>query len=259
MPEQKLKRVTTSDRRRIREATSTNRRSRAFAEAARDARVGPHCCKHCGAEPCGGMWPFASCCSRCTHLPMPGWHLTHVLWHHKKPYHVMEVAVRRPGVPTERERAALEADAAVPEPTLEERQGLLRKQKLGTIDDAVYYRWDGVSFWTRRARSHYFLGVKVSPIEFLRVAPTEQELRDYAPRERPWHPFEEGLSDAPADEVGEPFRDVEAGAGEPEETENIGHHFQTEEGSRVLVSHGKVKLGFQFTELEEEAEGDDGR
>lgn len=252
--EQKLKHVTRGDRKRIQYATSTNRRLRAFAEAARDAKVGPHCCQHCSAEPCGGMWPFGACCHRCTHLPMPGWVLTHVLWYRKKPFYVMEVTVRRPGEPTERERAALAADRDVEEPSLEERQGIERKRKLGTIDDAIYYRWDGVSQWTRRARSHYFLGVRVTPLEFLRMTPNEQEIRDFAPRERPWNPFEEGMMDAPGDEVGEPFRDGQAGVPEPGPTESIGRYFDGADGEPVLVSHGKVKLGFQFVDPDEGGE-----
>jgi len=207
LDEADLKRVTASDRRAIQFAVSANRRTRKWHEAKVDAGFGPHCCGHCRAEPCGSMWPHGACCHKCTHLPMPRWRLTHVIWYRKKPYFVMEVPVRRPGERTETERKAMEEDADGPEPTDEQRYGVQRSEKLGSLSDAVYYRWDGVCQWTRRARTHYFLGVRASPAEFLRSLPNAEELREFAPRERPPNPFEEGIVERPADEVGEPFSD----------------------------------------------------
>lgn len=204
--EQKLKLVTASDRRIIRLAASATKRSRKWEEARRNAAFGPHCCEHCHAEPCGSLWPDAACCHRCTHLPMDRWKLTHVLWYRKKPYYVMEVAARRPGAPTEEERKAGEADAEVEEDP-EERWGVARRQKVGTISDAVYYRWDGVCQWVRRARVHYFLGQRVSVAEFMRALPNEAEKALYVPRERPPNPFEESIAERPADEIGVPFSD----------------------------------------------------
>lgn len=205
--EQKLHHVTSSDRRMILLAASANRRSRKWQEAKLDVQFGPHTCQHCRAEPCGSMWPHGACCHKCTHLPMPRWRLTHVLWYRKKPFYVMEVPVRRPGAPTETESAELEADARRAPPEGEQIWGVQRTDKLGSISDAVYYRWDGVSFWTRRARTHYFLGVRVSPAEFMRALPNAEELSEFAPRDRPPHPFEEGITERPADEVGEPIAD----------------------------------------------------
>lgn len=260
--EQKLKRVTQADRNAIRLATSTNRRMKKFAEAARDAKVGPHCCEHCHAEPCGSMWPFGACCHRCTHLPMPKWRLTHVLWYRKKPFYVMEVSTRRPGAPTETERRAMEEDADVEEPSEEERIAFARKKKLGTIDDAVYYRWDGVIQWTRRARTHYFLGVRALPVEFLRMMPNQEELLRYAPRERPPHPFEEGPTERPADEVGEPFYDRTQDP--PSDDAKIGSYREMDvdpdqplpllPGRFVIESNDKVKVGLQFVGVEDVSE-----
>ncbi len=246
MKEQKLKRVTASDRRTIRLAVSQNKRHRKWQEAKLDSQFGPHTCGHCRAEPCGSMWPHGACCHRCTHLPMPMWQLTHVLWYRQKPYYVMEVSVRRPGAPTPEERRELERDATLPEPSEAERRGEERRQKLparsehrapSVVTDAAYYRWDGVCQWVRRARAHYFLGVRVSPVEFLRSVPNAEELLEYAPRERPPNPFEEGLVDNPEGELGEPLVDrTEFGPEEPETAERY------------------YKKGLQVVELEEEGE-----
>ena len=219
MKEQKLKRVTKSDRRVIGFAVSQNKRRRRWQEAKLDAQFGPHTCGYCRAEPCGSMWPHGACCHRCTHLPMPDWRLTHVLWYRKKPYFVMEVAARRPGAAAQGLLAAGSGSGkarsqkpGVSEPSSdlddEQRWGVQRSPvEAATATDAVYYRWDGVCQWVRRARAHYFLGVRVSPVEFLRSLPNEEEKIEFAPRERPPNPFEEGVTEAEGDDVGDPFSD----------------------------------------------------
>jgi hypothetical protein len=207
MDGQKLKRITASDRKLITLAVSANRRNRKWQEAKENAQHGPHTCVHCHAEPCGSMWPQGACCHRCTHLPMPHWKLTHVLWYRKKPFYVMEVMARRPGAPTPEELKELRADRQRGEIDEEQRWGVQRTEKVGSISDAVYYRWDGVSHWIRRARTHYFLGVRASPAEFMRCLPTAEELVEFAPRERAPNPFEEGITERPADEVGDPIGD----------------------------------------------------
>lgn len=222
MKEQKLKRVTESDRRRIVLAVSQNRRSRKWQEAKLDSEFGPHTCGHCRAEPCGARWPHGACCHRCTHLPMPRWRLTHVLWYRKKPYYVMEVAARRPGESGGAEAAGFRrggrssdldlAGSRRPEAsaplTDEQRYGVQRSPGgAAAATDAVYYRWDGVSQWVRRARTHYFLGVRVSPAEFLRSLPNEDELAEFLPRERPPHPFEASVVEQPEGELGDEFLD----------------------------------------------------
>ncbi len=245
MKEQKLKRVTQSDRRKIVLAVSQNKRSRRWQEAKLDAQFGPHTCGHCRAEPCGSMWPHGACCHRCTHLPMPDWELSHVLWFRKKPYYVMEVVARRPGVEDGRKPKAESLPAELED---EQRYGVQTSPvAAAAVSDAVYYRWDGVVQWVRRARAHYFLGVRVSPAEFLRSRPNEEELAAFAPRERAPHPFEQGVTASSDDELGEPFLD------------------QTEPEPAPEAPEGRYyKKGLQFVEVddtegdpEQEAERDD--
>ena len=146
-----------------------------------------------------------------------------MLWYDRKPFYVMEVAARRPGEPTEEERRALE-EVAEHEASEEERQGLVRGKSLGSsrrdaITDAIYYRWDGVCQWVRRARTHYFLGERISGARFVRCLPNEEELQLFAPRERPPNPLEgEGIGEVDPSEIGDPYREeVEAPPEEPEE------------------------------------------
>ncbi len=269
MKEQKLKRVTDGDRRRMKLSVSQNKRSRKWQEAKLDSEFGPHTCGHCRAEPCGACWPHAACCHRCTHPPMPRWKLTHVLWYRKKPYYVMEVSARRPGA-TEGIGNKGEAAAAglgnrvgsrsrsgsgsgsgpttlLPTPysasppgelSDEIRWGVQRSPAAReTVTDALYYRWDGVCQWVRRARTHYFLGVRVSPVEFLRNLPNEEEKIEFAPRERPPNPFEEGIVESPDGELGDPFSDQTEPAPEA-----------GDDGARYY------KRGLQVSEIEEEEE-----
>lgn len=265
MKEQKLKRVTDGDRRRMLLAASQNKRHRKWQEAKLDSEFGPHTCGHCRAEPCGSSWPHAACCHRCTHMPMPRWRLTHVLWYRKKPYFVMEVAARRPGADAERKvrgsappRKASRFESGSrsggpansnsrnlePSEAAEEQEQLYGVQTSSggqaAATDAIYYRWDGVAQWVRRARTHYFLGVRVSPAEFLRSLPNEEELREFEPRERPPNPFEEGIAESPDGELGAPFLDQRGF--EPEEDE-------------PALPHGKQ--GLRFVEVGEDDEDED--
>lgn len=259
MKEQKLKRVTDGDRRRMLLAASQNRRHRKWHEARLESEFGPHTCGHCRAEPCGSSWPHAACCHRCTHLPMPRWRLTHVLWYRKKAYYVMEVAARRPGAADTGDRVpgagkrvgsgsrfSLVPGPRSPDPDLDEEQLYGVQTSSGgqaAATDAIYYRWDGVCQWVRRARTHYFLGVRVSPAEFLRSLPSEEELREFQPRERPPNPFEEGIAESPEGELGAPFLDQREFEPEEEETE---------------LPHGKQGLRFVEVGEDEQAEEDDG-
>src|SRR4029077_16321690 len=261
MKEQKLKRITESDRRRMLLAVSQNKRSRKWQEATLDSHFAPHPCGHCRAEPCGGMWPHAACCHRCTHLPMPRWRLTPVLWYRQKPYFVMESAARRPGADGAEGRLTANSGRRTdrnsdPDPDLavsrkpsavrpplsaEERYGVQTSSGgAAPATDAVYYRWDGVSHWVRRARTHYFLGVRVSPAEFFRCLPNEEEKMEFAPRERPPNPFEAGISEG-EEESGAPFLD------------------QIETPPEQEVGGRMYKKGLQFVEVEdaEKEENDD--
>ena len=272
MKEKKLHRVTKSDRRNISLSASRNRRWRHWEEAARDAKIGPHCCSHCHAEPCGAAWPRGACCHKCTHEPMARWRLTHVIWYHKKPFYVMEVAARRPGVPTEEERRELEQSASL-ELEEEQRRGQRRSEKLpaseGSVTDAVYYRWDGVSFWVRRARTHYFLGVRVSTAEFMRTLPSEEELLEFAPREAPPNPFEESIAERPEDETGDAINDRTDLSPERQPLDEGGHYVESASEDRTTIFKWKdtaqrpgwiaEKKGLTFVEVEDdgvEGEGD---
>ena len=295
MKEQKLKRVTDGDRRRMKLSVSQNKRSRKWQEAKLDSEFGPHTCGHCRAEPCGACWPHAACCHRCTHPPMPRWKLSHVLWYRKKPYYVMEVAARRPGrevaeaapglglgawggepasdraskkrpsepgsgsgsgrgSKSERARTSLVPETAPsPKPQAGERSepspledeirwGVQRSPAAReTVTDALYYRWDGICQWVRRARTHYFLGVRVSPVEFLRNLPNDEERAEFAPRDRPPNPFEEGIVENEGREEGDAFSD------------------QTEPAPQAVDDGARYyKRGLQVSELEDE-EDDDGK
>lgn len=248
MKEQKLKRVTDGDRRRMKLSVSQNRRSRKWQEAKLDSEFGPHTCGHCRSEPCGAQWPHAACCHRCTHQPMPRWKLTHVLWYRKKPYYVMEVAARRPGGATSDLRprtsgsGSEKSEVRSPKPEVpppledEQRWGVQRSPAAReAVSDALYYRWDGVCQWVRRARTHYFLGVRVSPVEFLRNLPNDEERVEFAPRERPPNPFEEGIVENEGREEGDAFSDQTEPAPEA-----------GDDGARYY------KRGLQVSEFEEE-------
>lgn len=207
--DQKLHRITNKDRRKMDFAISVNRRRRAWHQAELDARAGPQACRHCGREPCGLSWPDARCCHRCTHEPMRRWALSHVLYYRQKPFFVMEVetggASPEPPPPSEE-------DFAPGHRGRRDRQRQIRSRELGR--DAIYYRADGVVMWVRRGRTHYFLGARVSIIEFSRQLATAEEKAWFAasflgevPNEEP---FEASLVERTMDEDAEDVGAVES-------------------------------------------------
>lgn len=161
-----LKRVTSADRKKIALATSVNRRWRAWEEARRDAMLGPGACSACGGQPCGASWPRARCCHDCSHVAMPGWRPTHVLWYQRRPFYVMEVRMRL---------------------------------------NALYYREDGVCQWVRRTVQegdveHFFLGQRVGRADFARFLFSDPEGYPEGPdRENPTTRYEL-VSDEASDE-----------------------------------------------------------
>lgn len=134
--EQKIKRVSLADRKKIALSSTLNRFWRRREDLRSLARQGPGRCRHCGGEPCGASWgpvkgeESALCCDRCSHGAVARWRPTHVLWLDKKAFFVQEVPIGRAG--------------------------------------AVYLRQDGVSWFTRLGVDHFFLGVKLGVAEFAR-------------------------------------------------------------------------------------------
>lgn len=140
-PFEGLKRVTRSDRAKIKLAVTLNRFWRKREDNRVQGRLGPGCCRHCGSEPCGGSWGVlfseesARCCDRCNHPPLPSFRPTHIIWHGKKAFFVREKPVGKAG--------------------------------------AIYLREDGVCWFSRIADKHYFLGVELSPADFARFKLTD--------------------------------------------------------------------------------------
>ena len=64
---------------RMRQARLDNARRRVIREREREEEVGPAACRHCGAQPCGHLWPVTKCCERCTHRAPEGWEHTHTI------------------------------------------------------------------------------------------------------------------------------------------------------------------------------------
>lgn len=132
----KLKRVSQADRKRMSLSKTLNRFWRRREELRAQSRVGPGCCRHCGSEPCGGAWgpmlteESARCCARCTHEPLERFVPTHIIWYDKKAFFVRELPVGKGG--------------------------------------SVYLRADGVAWFTRIADQHWFLGRPLTSVEFAR-------------------------------------------------------------------------------------------
>ena len=200
--DQKLRRVTMSDRRKMLLAHSANRRRRQAFEMEQEAREGPQACKSCGREPCGILWPEGRCCARCSHEPMRHWVLTHVLCLRGKAFPVMEVTTEGvlPTVDPE------EGDFPEGHPGRRQYEKKLRARM--EMRDAIYYRWDGVVQWVRRARTHYFLGARVSVVEFLRRLPKPDEQARFSGEPLEEHPFESSMVERQRDED-ETDREVE--------------------------------------------------
>lgn len=134
--EERIKRVSQADRKKIQLSTKLNRFWRKREELREQARVGPGCCVHCGSEPCGGSWgpllgeESGKCCSRCNHTAVEGWRPSHILWYDKKAFFVVEVPVGKAG--------------------------------------SVYLRQDGVAWFMRIGEHHYFLGRQLASVDVAR-------------------------------------------------------------------------------------------
>lgn len=208
--QQKLRRVTSADRRRMDLAISANRRRRRWFEIEQEAKEGPQACRHCGKEPCGLLWPEAACCHRCSHEPMRHWQLSHVLRYSGRSFFVMEVTTGGHLPPVSPE----EGDFPENHPGRRE----YRKKLAARMEtrDAIYYRMDGTIQWVRRARTHYFLGQRISPVDFIRALPTPADRARFSHEPEAEEAFAESLVErAVDDDVG----DVEAETIDPTEEE----------------------------------------
>lgn len=124
--EQKLKKLSESDRKYVALTTDTNRRHALNHYREMQRRKGKNVCTWCGAEPCGHLWTRPGdrdipggerCCDRCSHLPVEGWQHTHTAWNGAASYPVCAVRMREGDVMyMRRDGVVMIVEMAVPAP-----------------------------------------------------------------------------------------------------------------------------------------------